>query len=104
MHVSIFANCLQKVCNFAYLFNCGALALITLACYYRRVEHGLTGRQNGAFYSDDMITIYRADSTHLDVLDDTSIDLTITSTPYILDVLYDGFSVDLYYGVYLLWV
>jgi site-specific DNA-methyltransferase (adenine-specific) len=56
------------------------------------------------FYRDDLVTIYNADSTHLDFLPDESIDLTITSPPYNLDVSYNGYHDDVPYQAYLRWV
>jgi site-specific DNA-methyltransferase (adenine-specific) len=63
----------------------------------------LTSDQS-AFYRDDLVTIYQADSTHLEVLDDASIDLTVTSPPYNLDISYDGYADAVPYEVYLEWV
>ncbi len=56
------------------------------------------------FYQDELATIYNADSTHLSFLDDESIDLTITSPPYNLDVSYNGYNDDVPYEAYLEWV
>jgi site-specific DNA-methyltransferase (adenine-specific) len=56
------------------------------------------------FYRDDLVAIYCADSTHLDVLGDASIDLVVTSPPYNLDVSYNGYADDLPYPFYLEWV
>jgi site-specific DNA-methyltransferase (adenine-specific) len=56
------------------------------------------------FYRDDLVRIYNADSTHLTFLDDESIDLTITSPPYNLDVSYNGYKDDVPYRAYLDWV
>jgi len=55
-------------------------------------------------YRDDLVTIYCADSTRLDVLADASVDLVITSPPYNLDVGYNGYHDDLPYQGYLEWV
>jgi site-specific DNA-methyltransferase (adenine-specific) len=49
-------------------------------------------------------TLYNADSTELAFLDDQSIDLTITSPPYNLDVQYNGYKDDVPYRAYLHWV
>lgn len=56
------------------------------------------------YYRDDLVTIYCADSTHLDVLPDASVDLVVTSPPYNLDVSYNGYADDLPYDRYLEWV
>jgi site-specific DNA-methyltransferase (adenine-specific) len=56
------------------------------------------------FYRDERVTIYCADSTHLDLVDDASVDLTVTSPPYNLDVSYNGYVDDLPYEQYLEWV
>ncbi len=56
------------------------------------------------YYRDDLVTIYNTDATHLAFLDDASIDLTITSPPYNLDVSYNGYKDDLPYSAYLEWV
>ncbi len=55
-------------------------------------------------YRDELVSIYCADSTHLTLLHDGSIDLTITSPPYNLDVSYDGYVDALPYDRYLVWV
>jgi site-specific DNA-methyltransferase (adenine-specific) len=56
------------------------------------------------FYQDGLVTIFAADSTHLDFLDDGAVDLVITSPPYNLDVSYDGYRDALPYDRYLEWV
>jgi site-specific DNA-methyltransferase (adenine-specific) len=56
------------------------------------------------FYQDDLVTIHRADSTHLDPLPDESVDLVVTSPPYNLDVSYAGYQDAMPYGRYLEWV
>jgi len=56
------------------------------------------------FYADDLVTIYCADSTDLDVLDDASVDLIVTSPPYNLDISYNGYADALPYDRYLHWV
>lgn len=56
------------------------------------------------FYRDELVTIYRADSTRLDVLGDETIDLIVTSPPYNLDVSYNGYADAIPYEVYLDWV
>ena len=40
------------------------------------------------FYRDDLVTLYNADATHLPFVAPGSVDLTITSPPYNLDVAY----------------
>src|SRR5579862_8693993 len=49
------------------------------------------------FYRDDLVTIYCADSTNLEVLPDAAVDLVVTSPPYNLDVSYNGYADDLPY-------
>lgn len=56
------------------------------------------------FYSDDLVTIYRADTAYLDVLDDETVDLIITSPPYNLDVSYNGYRDAVPYDRYLEWI
>ncbi len=56
-----------------------------------------------AFYRDELVTIYNADSTHLDFLENESIDLTVTSPPYNLDMSYNGYNDDMPYQAYLRW-
>jgi site-specific DNA-methyltransferase (adenine-specific) len=56
------------------------------------------------FYRDDLVTIFNADATDLACLDDASVDLTVTSPPYNLDVSYDGYKDDMPYAAYLEWV
>ena len=56
------------------------------------------------FYRDELATIYNADATHLAWIDDGSIDLTVTSPPYNLDVSYNGYKDDVPYDRYLEWV
>jgi site-specific DNA-methyltransferase (adenine-specific) len=56
------------------------------------------------FYTDELTTIYNADSTHLKFLDDESVDLTITSPPYNLDMEYNGYHDDVPYDRYMRWV
>src|SRR5438105_4408322 len=55
------------------------------------------------FYADDLVAIYCADSTDLAVLADASVDLTITSPPYNLDIAYDGYHDAVPYEKYLEW-
>jgi site-specific DNA-methyltransferase (adenine-specific) len=50
------------------------------------------------------VTIYCADSTHLAVLDDATVDLVVTSPPYNLDVSYNGYQDAIPYETYLEWV
>ena len=56
------------------------------------------------YYRDERVTIYQADSTHLAVLDRDSVDVTITSPPYNLDVSYNGYEDAIPYDRYLDWV
>lgn len=56
------------------------------------------------FYRDELVTIYNADSTYLSFLDDESVDLTVTSPPYNLDVSYNGYKDDVPYRAYVRWV
>lgn len=56
------------------------------------------------YYRDGLVTIYNEDSTHLPFIDDASIDLTITSPPYNLDMSYNGYRDDVPYRAYLAWV
>jgi site-specific DNA-methyltransferase (adenine-specific) len=56
------------------------------------------------FYRDDRVSIYHGDSTHLPFAGDESVDLTITSPPYNLDVSYNGYDDDVPYRAYLEWV
>jgi site-specific DNA-methyltransferase (adenine-specific) len=56
------------------------------------------------YYRDDHVTIYQTDSTELAPLSDASVDLTITSPPYNLDVPYAGSADALPYDRYLHWV
>lgn len=56
------------------------------------------------FYRDDWVTIYNEDSTQLAFVEDQSIDLTVTSPPYNLDVSYNGYRDDVPYQSYLRWV
>lgn len=56
------------------------------------------------FYRDNLATIYHADSTSLSVLDAESVDLTVTSPPYNLDVSYNGYVDAVPYEQYLDWV
>jgi site-specific DNA-methyltransferase (adenine-specific) len=56
------------------------------------------------YFRDELTTIYRADATHLEFLGDESVDLTITSPPYNLDVGYNGYKDDIPYRAYLDWV
>ena len=56
------------------------------------------------YYRDELVTIYRGDSTHLEFISDQSVDLTITSPPYNLDVTYNGYHDDVPYHAYLQWV
>jgi site-specific DNA-methyltransferase (adenine-specific) len=56
------------------------------------------------FFRDDLVAIYNADSTHLEFLDNESIDLTVTSPPYNLDMSYNGYRDDVPYQAYLKWV
>jgi site-specific DNA-methyltransferase (adenine-specific) len=64
----------------------------------------VTGERVEPFYRDDLTTIYNGDSTHLGFLADLSVDLTITSPPYNLDVSYNGYRDDVPYQAYLAWV
>jgi site-specific DNA-methyltransferase (adenine-specific) len=50
------------------------------------------------------VTIWCADSTHLIVLPDASVDLIVTSPPYNLDVSYNGYHDALPYAQYCDWV
>lgn len=56
------------------------------------------------FYQEEGLLIYHADSTDLAFLPDASVDLTVTSPPYNLDVAYDGYRDALPYDRYLEWV
>ncbi|HZR98791.1 MAG TPA: DNA methyltransferase, partial [Chloroflexota bacterium] len=56
------------------------------------------------FYGDELVTIYNADATDLAFLPDGSVDLTVTSPPYNLDVSYNGYHDDVPYARYLEWV
>jgi site-specific DNA-methyltransferase (adenine-specific) len=56
------------------------------------------------YYHDGQVAIFCADSTHLEILDDESIDLIITSPPYNLDVSYNGYRDDIPYDRYQEWV
>ena len=60
--------------------------------------------RSACFYRDELVTIFRADSTYLGVLDDQSVDLIVTSPPYNLDVSYNGYADAIPYEVYLDWV
>lgn len=62
------------------------------------------GNRGQPYYRDDLVTIYCADSTHLDVIDDESVDLVVTSPPYNLDVTYNGYRDAVPYTTYLAWV
>ncbi len=55
-------------------------------------------------FRDERITIYQADSTDLNMLDDASVDLIVTSPPYNLDVSYHGYQDAVPYDRYLDWV
>lgn len=56
------------------------------------------------YFADDLTTLYNADVASLEFLEDASVDLTITSPPYNLDVSYNGYKDDVPYPVYLEWV
>jgi len=56
------------------------------------------------YYRDELATIYHADSTELAFLPAASIDLTVTSPPYNLDVSYNGYHDDVPYARYQEWV
>jgi site-specific DNA-methyltransferase (adenine-specific) len=56
------------------------------------------------YFRDELVTIYNADSTHLQFIDDDSVDLTVTSPPYNLDMSYNGYRDDVPYHAYLKWV
>lgn len=56
------------------------------------------------FYQEEGLIIYHADSTDLAFLPDASVDLTVTSPPYNLDVAYNGYRDALPYDRYLEWV
>ncbi len=56
------------------------------------------------YYHDGQVAIFCADSTRLEILDDESIDLIITSPPYNLDVSYNGYRDDIPYERYREWV
>src|SRR5829696_3410662 len=56
------------------------------------------------YFRDELVTIYNADSTHLQLLHDESVDLTVTSPPYNLDMSYNGYRDDVPYHAYLKWV
>ena len=60
--------------------------------------------ENPIVYLDDLVTIFHADSTHLAVLDDDSVDLVVTSPPYNLEIAYDGYADTEPYEGYLAWV
>jgi len=60
--------------------------------------------QTNPIYHDDTVTIYQADSTHLDVVGTESVDLIVTSPPYNLDVSYADYRDALPYEGYLKWV
>lgn len=60
--------------------------------------------QISPYFQDEFTTIYHADSTQLDFLANSTIDLVITSPPYNLDISYNGYHDDLPYQVYLAWV
>jgi site-specific DNA-methyltransferase (adenine-specific) len=64
----------------------------------------VTELANAPTYRDELVTIFCADSTRLDVVADESVDLVITSPPYNLDVGYNGYHDDLPYERYLEWV
>ena len=53
---------------------------------------------------DGLVSIYCADSVHLDFLAAESIQLVITSPPYNLDISYNGYHDNVPYEVYLDWV
>jgi site-specific DNA-methyltransferase (adenine-specific) len=55
-------------------------------------------------YADGSVTIYCADSSHLSLIPDASIDLIVTSPPYNLDMSYNGYRDDVPYDAYLHWV
>lgn len=55
-------------------------------------------------HRDELVTIYNADSTYLPFIDDESVDLTVTSPPYNLDMSYNGYKDDVPYQAYLNWV
>lgn len=55
-------------------------------------------------YRDAFVTIYNADSTDLPFVDDGTIDLTVTSPPYNLDMSYNGYKDAVPYRAYLDWV
>jgi site-specific DNA-methyltransferase (adenine-specific) len=55
-------------------------------------------------HRDELVTIYNADSTYLPCIDDESVDLTVTSPPYNLDMSYNGYKDDVPYQAYLNWV
>lgn len=56
------------------------------------------------YYQDDLVSIFCSDSTTLDVLPNSSVDLVVTSPPYNLDVSYSGYADALPYPRYLDWV
>lgn len=56
------------------------------------------------FYRGGLVTIYNADATELAFLGDESVDLTVTSPPYNLDVSYNGYKDDVPYDAYREWV
>jgi site-specific DNA-methyltransferase (adenine-specific) len=56
------------------------------------------------FFRDRLATLYQADSTQLEFLDDGSVQLTITSPPYNLAIQYNGYHDDVPYQAYLMWV
>lgn len=53
---------------------------------------------------DDLVSIYCADSAHLGFLDNSSIELVVTSPPYNLAVSYEDYRDDVPYESYLHWV
>jgi site-specific DNA-methyltransferase (adenine-specific) len=56
------------------------------------------------YHRERLVTIYNADATHLPFVADRSIDLTITSPPYNLDIAYAGYQDNRPYEAYLEWV
>jgi site-specific DNA-methyltransferase (adenine-specific) len=66
------------------------------------------GRTSGELstpsYDDGKVSIYCADSTHLNFLNAESIDIVVTSPPYNLDMSYNGYRDDVPYDAYLYWV
>ncbi len=55
-------------------------------------------------YDDGSVIIYCADSTHLNFIRNSTIDLIVTSPPYNLDMSYNGYRDDVPYDAYLHWV